>query len=233
MKIVDNLHDLMCKGVKDYKTALENVQDYNLAKILACKCTVPNKSGDIKQAQIFFNILYYLQTDIELYNYIDIMLKDWEAGRLKSGEVDGQRGFNADQKGKTKDSTVRLHASVVLIPLYQAPPGITLHRDNADFMNNFFVNIVTHTFTNIDQEIRERKEANDDEDQAKTLKQLESIKEEWKNTLGKELSTNLDKFDKNIDQFKEAFKTKLGIQSKKGSGSDHSMLKFQETIKDD
>ena len=32
--LIDNLHDLMCRGNKDYKEALSNVQDYNMTKIL-------------------------------------------------------------------------------------------------------------------------------------------------------------------------------------------------------
>jgi len=58
MKIVENLHDLCCRGSKDYKLALENVQDYNLAKILTRKCTVPHFSGDIKQGLTIYNILF-------------------------------------------------------------------------------------------------------------------------------------------------------------------------------
>ena len=32
--LIDNLHDLICRGNKDYKQALSNVQDYNMTKIL-------------------------------------------------------------------------------------------------------------------------------------------------------------------------------------------------------
>lgn len=32
--IIENLHDLCCRGTKDSKQALANVQDYNLTKIL-------------------------------------------------------------------------------------------------------------------------------------------------------------------------------------------------------
>ena len=32
--IVDNMHDLMCKGNKDYRSALMNIQDYNMSKIM-------------------------------------------------------------------------------------------------------------------------------------------------------------------------------------------------------
>lgn len=32
--LIDNLHDLICRGNKDYKESLSNVQDYNMTKIL-------------------------------------------------------------------------------------------------------------------------------------------------------------------------------------------------------
>lgn len=46
--IVGNMHDLMCRGNKDYKESLSNVQDYNMTKILTRKCSLPDKGGDYK-----------------------------------------------------------------------------------------------------------------------------------------------------------------------------------------
>lgn len=46
--IIDNMHDLMCRGNKDYKESLSNVQDYNMTKILTRKCSLPDKGGDYK-----------------------------------------------------------------------------------------------------------------------------------------------------------------------------------------
>ncbi len=56
--LIDNLHDLICRGTKDDKQALAKVQDYNMTKILTRKCSVPDKSGDSKQNRCDFNILY-------------------------------------------------------------------------------------------------------------------------------------------------------------------------------
>lgn len=33
----------------------------------------------------------------------------------------------------------------------EAPSGVVFRRDNADFMNNFFVNIVARSFTDIEE----------------------------------------------------------------------------------
>ena len=46
--LIDNLHDLVCKGTKNYKQALQNVQDYNMTKILTRKASIPERSGEYK-----------------------------------------------------------------------------------------------------------------------------------------------------------------------------------------
>jgi len=59
-RIIDNLHDLTCRGTKDYKKALMIVQDYNMSKILCKRFSVPDQSGIIKlaecQVQELFNV---------------------------------------------------------------------------------------------------------------------------------------------------------------------------------
>mmetsp|Transcript_11812 Transcript_11812/g.18172 ORF Transcript_11812/g.18172 Transcript_11812/m.18172 type:complete len:158 (+) Transcript_11812:7025-7498(+) len=115
MRIVDNLHELCCRGTKDYKMALENVQDYNLAKILTRKCTIPHHTGDIKQSQTVFNILFSIQMDIELYNYVDILFKESRTGKLNNGPKEVQRQKTEEAK---KPNGLRLHAGVVHISLH-------------------------------------------------------------------------------------------------------------------
>ena len=56
--LVENLHDLFCRGTKDYKEALQNVQMYNMTKILTRKCSIPNTSGDVKQNVCDFNVIH-------------------------------------------------------------------------------------------------------------------------------------------------------------------------------
>jgi len=82
-KLVDNLHDLVCKGKKNYKEAFRNVQDYNMSKILSAKCSIPDKNGDFKSARCEMDILENAQRDIELYNYIDIVLRLYWMGTLR------------------------------------------------------------------------------------------------------------------------------------------------------
>lgn len=72
----------MCRGTKDYKFALANVQDYNMSKILTKKSSVPDKTGNVKLFTCDFNILFNIQTDIELYNYMQLLFNDYNNGKL-------------------------------------------------------------------------------------------------------------------------------------------------------
>ena len=80
--LIDNLHDLTCRGNKDYKEALAKVQDYNMTKILTRACSIPNSNGDYKESKVEMNVIYAVQFDIELYNYVDMVLRKLRMGRL-------------------------------------------------------------------------------------------------------------------------------------------------------
>ena len=68
--LTDNLHDLCCRGSKDYKSSLANVEDYNKTKILSRKCCIPDTTGDVRQSKVYFDIMHALQMDIEVFNYV-------------------------------------------------------------------------------------------------------------------------------------------------------------------
>ena len=100
--LIDNLHDLVCRGNKDHKEALMKVQDYNMTKVLTRKCSVPDETGDIKLARCDFNILYYVQMDIELFNYCTVLFHNYKYGKLENllernrtkGGGKGKKGAN-------------------------------------------------------------------------------------------------------------------------------------------
>jgi len=81
--LIDNMHDLICRGSKDYREALNNVQDYNMSKILSTKCSIPDKNGDFKAARCEMDIIFNVQLDVELYNYVDIILRKYWMGTLR------------------------------------------------------------------------------------------------------------------------------------------------------
>jgi hypothetical protein len=82
--IIENLHTLFCKGTKDSKEALSNVQDYNMTKILTKKCSIPDKSGDFKMGRCELNVIHAVQMDIEMYNYVDVVLRKLRLNRLEA-----------------------------------------------------------------------------------------------------------------------------------------------------
>mmetsp|Transcript_22505 Transcript_22505/g.34798 ORF Transcript_22505/g.34798 Transcript_22505/m.34798 type:complete len:106 (+) Transcript_22505:2242-2559(+) len=53
-RIVENLHDLFCRGNKNYKQALENMQEYNLSRVVTYHCSFPDLSGEKKHAIVDF-----------------------------------------------------------------------------------------------------------------------------------------------------------------------------------
>jgi len=56
-----------------------------------------------------------------------------------------------------------------------APTGLIFKRDNADVMNNFFVNIVARSYTNIEEVLQARQDNQELQKQRETLKELENI----------------------------------------------------------
>ena len=145
--LIDNLHDLICRGNKDHTEALEKVQDYNMTKILTRKCSIPANSGDIKEARCDFSILYALQMDVEIYNYVDLLMFNFRGDKL-----DDLVEMNKKPREIPEDRDVgfEINAGISYLPLSDQPPGLTFKRDNADFMNNFYVDITCRAFTNIE-----------------------------------------------------------------------------------
>jgi hypothetical protein len=147
--LIENLHDLLCKGNKDYKEALANVQDYNMTKILTKQSSLPDPSGDIKLYYCDLNTLFNVQMDLELYNYIDVIIHEYRAGELADSLAKAKK---ADLERKVGNHLI--NSGLVVNTMDAAPPGMTFKRDNADFMNNLNVNVVARAFTYIDEFIK-------------------------------------------------------------------------------
>ena len=80
--IVDNLHDFTCRGIKDYKEALGNVNDYNMTKLFTHQCGIPSKNGVNKETRCEVVVIDNLNKDIHLYNYVDICIRRDKLGIL-------------------------------------------------------------------------------------------------------------------------------------------------------
>ena len=167
--LIDNLHDLMCRGNKDYKTALSNVQDYNMTKILTRKCSIPDRNGVYKEGKCDLDVIYAVQMDIELYNYVDIVLRKIRLGKLwdemktkeagaemaeeeKAEKADAAADANAqqDEGDEEDDETKKVDG---IFPILIGPDGIPLKRNNSDVMNNFHIMFAVLSFTTLEKEL--------------------------------------------------------------------------------
>ena len=157
-KIVDNLHDLTCRGNKDIREALGKVQDYNMTKILTRQCSLPDLNGEYKESKVELNVVYSVQFDIETFNYIDIVLRRFRMGQLNKYIRDcEQKGLMDDLVAADKqdgvgaeddDETKKVEG---VMPILIGPDGVPLKRNNSDMMNNFFINQVTRSFTTCEE----------------------------------------------------------------------------------
>jgi hypothetical protein len=147
-KIIDNLHELFCRGSKNSKEALANVQDYNMTKILTRKCSIPDKSGDYKEGRCELNVIHAVQMDIEMYNYWDIAMRKLRMNILRTDisnkENKNKQGGEAAEVAQAKpadldeedDETKKIDGILAIII---GPDGVPLKRNNSDVMNNFYI----------------------------------------------------------------------------------------------
>jgi hypothetical protein len=127
-----------------------------MTKILTRKCSVPDRSGDIKLNMCDFNILYATQMDIECYNYVDDMLHQHRSGKLTD-----KKNNKFKDAGEETGMTAGFNSGVVFLPMSSSPSYLTYRRDNADFMNNFFINIIARSFTDIEEFLKVQEESKD------------------------------------------------------------------------
>lgn len=53
-----------------------------MTKILASKTAIPSKNGEFKEGIVELNIMYNVAMDVEVYNFIDIVLRKYRMGKL-------------------------------------------------------------------------------------------------------------------------------------------------------
>jgi hypothetical protein len=206
--LIDNLHDLVCRGNKDHKEALMKVQDYNMTKVLSRKCSVPDETGDIKLARCDFNILFCVQMDVELYNFCTILFHNYRNGKLENlyeknkgkGGGKGKKGAN-QAKSKSEDiDTKGINAALSILTLADQPSGIIFERNNADFMNNFYIDITCRAFTNIEDIHKAAQENKELNQQNAALKELKELSVDWKGGIDRLVETQFNQYDTQIMQ---------------------------------
>lgn len=229
--LIDNLHDLICRGNKNYKESLSNVQDYNMTKILTRSCSIPNTNGVFKDGKVELDVIYAVQFDIELYNYVDIVLRKLKMGKLYQESIDKvkQKGSSAEEEkaeaaaleeqnfDEEDEETKKMDG---IFPIGIGPDGVPLKRNNSDVMNNFFIEQVSKSFTDIEKVLANV--ASNGE-----MKRVERFKEEiakqkvvWENqTLGA-FNTQADKYESYVK--KEIGQDPSGKRSDTKSSSGHN-----------
>ena len=58
-----------------------------MTKILTRQCSIPDINGDDKDGKCYLNVIYAVQMDIDLYNYVDVVLRKVRMGILKDEQT--------------------------------------------------------------------------------------------------------------------------------------------------
>lgn len=147
--------------------------------------------------------------DIENYNYIDILIKDYQQGQLTE-EIRIQQHI----KSKSLDEEFnkeQLHAGEVFLPPESEPPGVKFRRNNIDYVNNFFVDLVAISFTNIKEMQQTNKEDVENQSFQDTLIEIEKFKKQWKEQILADTDVQLDSLEKRVDM--NLMRTKMDRKS--------------------
>lgn len=171
-----------------------------MTKILTRKCSVPDRSGDIKLARCDFNILYNIQMDIELFNYFEILMKEYYTGQLTPENLEKDKKKFMKQEENAEKQEIKFNAGVTFNPMTAQPAGINFKRDNADFMNNFFVNIVANSFTNIEEILRNAAEDSNAKAIKQSLSNLQKVEKVWRNKVINSVNKQFQGYDNVIQE---------------------------------
>ena len=133
-----------------------------MTKILTRQASIPNTNGVYKDSKVELDVIFAIQFDIELYNYVDVVLRKLKMGRLYQESIEKTKiknnGGEEEKKQEAKidenngdeedDETKKVDG---VFPIGIGPDGVPLKRNNSDVMNNFFVNQTSRAFTDIEK----------------------------------------------------------------------------------
>lgn len=87
--------------------------------------------------------------DVEIFNYSDVLFTNFRSGKLE--DIVSVNKIKTAGKGAGDEiDTGGFNAGVSVLMLKDQPAGVQFKRNNSDFMNNFYVDIVCRSFTNIE-----------------------------------------------------------------------------------
>ena len=112
-----------------------------------------------------------------------------------------------------------LHPGEVHLPLDAAPPGIRFKRNNHDFVNNFYVDLVAKAFTDVLEQIRQKNEEREASKEIETLESIEGAKKAWMDLLLGTADKEMGAINKVIDKGMEAMRDEPLSESGKNTVS--------------
>lgn len=182
--ITANMHDLLCRGTKDYRQSLSTVHDFNMSKLLALKCSIPSSDGDMKNSKVEFDVLSAVYRDIKLYNFVDITIRKLNMGKLRESVALAEMGkptedttVNENVDENEEDDELRKVDGI--LPIEIGPDNIPLKRNTSDVMGNFFINNATRSFTGIEQVLSKVTSVDEIRRQNRIIKEIEDRKFGW------------------------------------------------------
>jgi len=76
-----------------------------MTKILTRKAAIPDRNGDNKESKCELDVIFAVQMDIELYNYVDVVLRKLRLGRLQDeikAKHEKDKGDRMKEKNREK-----------------------------------------------------------------------------------------------------------------------------------
>ena len=77
-----------------------------MTKVMTSKCAVPSRNGEFKEGRVEFDIIQSVAMDVEVYNFIDIVLRKYRMGKLWDEMMlkEKNKSDRSDDKGNNDDN---------------------------------------------------------------------------------------------------------------------------------
>lgn len=143
--------------------------------------------------------------DIEMFNYVDVLHRKFFMGKLAAEVAMKSNGKAnlAEENGAQDaaavavdeddddDETKKIDG---IFKILIGPDGVPLKRNNSDVVNNFYINYVVRSYTNIDQTLNEIRQNSNRARESKMSNLIERQKDEWKTSTEGNFKHYSDKF---------------------------------------
>mmetsp|Transcript_33505 Transcript_33505/g.51468 ORF Transcript_33505/g.51468 Transcript_33505/m.51468 type:complete len:147 (+) Transcript_33505:4247-4687(+) len=132
--------------------------------------------------------------DIEMFNYTEKTFTDYRNGKFKE-----------ELRSRNKDYTQRFEKVLkerldfIFEQQISTLQGTISRRVNSDAMNNFYIDIVAKSFTNIEDILKSKFENSEVKKQKETIKALDTIKKYWITEVQGVALASLKQFERDVN----------------------------------